>query len=262
MSSKRNIVIYILVTYLLTWILWGVAFQGGGIVFRLIGSLVPSSVGVIFIGKKNNLGKNDLLTQLIKKIPWYMVAFIMCYTFLSLYIPYLMVHILQGNSGEFIIRENVSGFQVSNPLIAIVYFVAILFVGGPLGEELGWRGYLLPQLEEFVSPIVASIIIGIVWSFWHLPMFIFHINGYDLPLILYLLQTIHISFIFTWVYYRSRRSILSVILLHTMDNFVNSICYQPMLNDINFYSICYGGIQMMIGLGCINDLHKKRPYKK
>lgn len=50
-------------------------------------------------------------------------------------------------------------------------------VRGPIGEELGWRGFLLGELEKNFSSLYASIILGIVWAFWHLPLWL--ISGYS-----------------------------------------------------------------------------------
>ena len=47
----------------------------------------------------------------------------------------------------------------------------ILVLGGPLGEEIGWRGFLLPHLQQRRSPLLASLIVGAVWFVWHLPLF-------------------------------------------------------------------------------------------
>src|SRR5215213_5915444 len=44
--------------------------------------------------------------------------------------------------------------------------------GGPLGEELGWRGYALPRLQVGRSALSASLILGVIWATWHLPFYI------------------------------------------------------------------------------------------
>jgi uncharacterized protein len=59
----------------------------------------------------------------------------------------------------------------------MVVFAATLIFGGPLGEEVGWRGWLLPVLLRTRSPLVASLGVGLVWAAWHLPL---HLRGlYD-----------------------------------------------------------------------------------
>ncbi|WP_082663009.1 CPBP family intramembrane glutamic endopeptidase [Thermococcus sp. 2319x1] len=46
----------------------------------------------------------------------------------------------------------------------------MLFLGGPLQEEFGWRGYASPRLQANHSALVSSVIIGVLWAFWHLPL--------------------------------------------------------------------------------------------
>lgn len=62
-------------------------------------------------------------------------------------------------------------------LPAALVFAVTVFFGGPLGEEPGWRGWLLPALLPGRSPLLASLLVGLLWGVWHLPL---HLRGiYD-----------------------------------------------------------------------------------
>lgn len=112
------------------------------------------------------------------------------------------------------------------PWFIPVAFVYILIFMGPLGEEAGWRGFALKKMLEYSSPLKAALLIGIIWTIWHLPLFF--INGTTqnaltsfgiIPAILgYALYTVMISDLMTLIYIMSNGSVFGSILLHTVGN--------------------------------------------
>jgi membrane protease YdiL (CAAX protease family) len=104
-------------------------------------------------------------------------------------------------------------------LILIFFFFAI--VDGPAGEEIGWRGYLLPRLLERYGVVYASTLLGIVWFVWHLPLYV-ATDRVDLNLAFvsgYLLNNIAMSILHTWFFLRSGGSALLAIIFHTACNY-------------------------------------------
>lgn len=103
--------------------------------------------------------------------------------------------------------------------MAAVNFLLIFLVGGPLGEEFGWRGLALPALQARWGWRLASLLLGVVWAVWHLPLF--YSAGTvqsHLPMDLYALSAIASSVLFAWLFNRSRGSIVPVLVLHTAVN--------------------------------------------
>jgi uncharacterized protein len=96
-------------------------------------------------------------------------------------------------------------------------FVFNLFQG-PLAEELGWRGFLLPRLLDKCSPLKASVILGIVWAVWHLPAgtvtggpYYFHTVAGTL---LFTTRTVALSILMTVLFLHTRGSVLLAIVMH------------------------------------------------
>ena len=159
------------------------------------------------------------------------------------------------NGGEGILRRrfhfgssNLSLFFTVALFMAALIFILVLVAGGPLGEEIGWRGYLFRKLCLRLNPLLAAVMVGIVWAGWHIPMFVFHADGYEISFALYLLQTIFLSIIISTVFVKCGCSIWAAVLFHTIDNFVLSIGYQEALGTVCTYSICYWSLQGIIVL--------------
>jgi membrane protease YdiL (CAAX protease family) len=90
-----------------------------------------------------------------------------------------------------------------------------LFLRGPMGEELGLRGFALPRLQARMSPFRASAIIGILWAAWHLPVLL---SRDVVSIVAFLLLAFVLSFIFTWLLNGSGGSLLPVLLFHALQN--------------------------------------------
>jgi len=94
-------------------------------------------------------------------------------------------------------------------------FFVSLFLRGALGEELGLRGFALPRLQENNSPFRASLIIGLLWGAWHLPVLI----GRDaLSIVAFGLLSFGLSFLFTYMFNGSGGSLIPVLLFHATQN--------------------------------------------
>ena len=105
-------------------------------------------------------------------------------------------------------------------LMTVVNLPLVLLLGGPLGEEFGWRGYSLSALQDRLGWRTASLALGLVWGVWHLPLFF--IGGTAqarIPLGLFLLSVVAMSVVFAWLVNRTAGSVVSALLFHTAINF-------------------------------------------
>ncbi len=102
-----------------------------------------------------------------------------------------------------------------NDLVPLALAVGTyLFLGGGFGEEFGWRGYLLPILNERYTPLITSIIIGVVWTAWHVPAFLINGDAEETPLEVFAVFVLATSVLLTWLYYKTDQSVLLVALFH------------------------------------------------
>jgi len=90
-----------------------------------------------------------------------------------------------------------------------------LLCRGPMGEEPGLRGFALPRLQALTTPFRASMVIGVLWAGWHLPV----LAGRDpLSVVAFLLLAFSLSFVFTWLFNNSGGSLIPVMLMHGFQN--------------------------------------------
>jgi len=220
-KTKNNLINFFIITIFLSWFFWILSILINrniieiGIntnILHILGAFIPSLMGIYFIYKGNN---RENIIKFLKKgidykfdLKYYLYLFIFP---LILLISYLIASLfLYLNLEESLLNE---------PKMIPIAFVYILILGGPLGEEYGWRGFALPRLNMIFKPLYSSIILGFIWSIWHLPLFFMEgstqqgINYFG-----YTIFTILIAIIFTILFIRTGGSILSAILFHTMVN--------------------------------------------
>ncbi len=103
------------------------------------------------------------------------------------------------------------------PLLALVV-PWILFEVLTNGEEMGWRGYVLPRLQAKYSALVSSLIVGVIWSVWHLPKFMGTGMSGERSFVWFTLAHLALAVLYTWLYNNSRGSLLLVVLFHATGN--------------------------------------------
>ena len=113
------------------------------------------------------------------------------------------------------------------PLYTVVPMFIMLTIAAGMGEEFGWRGFLLPRLQTRHNALVSGLIVGVVWAIWHIPLFFIkgtsqyaqQIEGGLLPAILgYSAFVIVSSLQFTWLFNNTRGSVLLAAVLHGASN--------------------------------------------
>jgi membrane protease YdiL (CAAX protease family) len=226
--------IYFLATYIWSGIFGGLAILMGlsmetaaGLVLVLLAALGPMVTGIAFTYlTRDKEGRQDYWKRIIdfKRIParWYLV--------ILLFVPILnglaaLLDVLTGGTGAAWGEAALNVFTNPSSIILSILFASLF----PFIEELGWRGYLLDRLQEKYSALASSLILGILWSLWHLPTFFIRDSyqaslGIGTPAFwLFFAGIIPLNFAFTWIYNNTNRSTLAVILFHSMVNFTGEL---------------------------------------
>ncbi len=107
--------------------------------------------------------------------------------------------------------------------LLLVFAVRFAF-GGALGEEAGWRGFLLPRVRRRYGLLAASLVVGVVWMAWHLPLFLSGPATDQRPPLQFALWGLALSVVFAWIYERTDGNLLIVMLFHGMvDTFASLV---------------------------------------
>lgn len=123
-----------------------------------------------------------------------------------------------------------TGGEPSGALVTLSPGMAILVVisealSGPMGEELGWRGFMLPHLQKRFTALTSGVIVGVVWACWHLPLTLLPESaglGITIPFWEFAAITLSYSIIMTWSYNNTGGSVLLATLFHLAANLAAS----------------------------------------
>jgi membrane protease YdiL (CAAX protease family) len=107
-------------------------------------------------------------------------------------------------------------------LVTALLILCIPFIGGAW-EEPGWRGYALPRLLMSRTPMAASLVLGVIWAVWHIPLFLTGDQHWsDLVLVIF------VSVVFTWLFQNALQSVLITMVLHATNNAVSGGYFSQM----------------------------------
>jgi membrane protease YdiL (CAAX protease family) len=112
-----------------------------------------------------------------------------------------------------------AAMQADKIPVAILNFGLVLLVGGPLGEEFGWRGYAMPALAGRFDWRATNLIVGVIWGLWHLPLFFMSGTVQSvLPILTFMLNILAGSILFGWLLQRTKGSVIPALIMHTSLN--------------------------------------------
>ena len=171
----RALVVFFVLTYGLSWS-WAIPLAAAHLVVRR-GEIWPThyplllapaiAAVVVTAWTMGRPGVRDLLARMARwRVPvrWWLAA-VSPVAFLGLAL------IAMAAAGRALPSAADFGQFSGTPAIGLVGVVLLITFVGALGEETGWRGYALPQLQRRFSPLASSLILALLWFGWHLPQF-------------------------------------------------------------------------------------------
>jgi uncharacterized protein len=197
--KRHDLVVFLVLAFALSWFVWPF-----GAPLLPYGPIIAAFI--VLALTRGRTGVRELLASIVRwrvGLRWYAVALLLPVGIILA--AFYLVALFGGPT------PTVADFRdwYELPLI----FLITTLIKGPFTEEPGWRGFLLPRLQSSYSPLVASLIVGVIWASWHLPLLLSDPTGQRPPLQFFVLVVAQ-SVVFTWVYNGTRGSVLLVILMH------------------------------------------------
>lgn len=218
-QSIPAITSFFVLTFAWTWLLEFIAILAKpeapvlSMVFSIVSGFGPSIAALLIIAFFS--GRAGLIPWLKNALnwrvgwQWYALAF---------FIPPLMMLFAQA------IHWALGGTIPTSPAVghislAIANFGIVFLIGGPLGEEFGWRSYAVPALGAKLGWRTASLLIGVIWGLWHVPWFFTAGTAQSqMPFVVFMLNIITGSVLFSWLFLRSAGSAIPALIAHTSLN--------------------------------------------
>ena len=215
--QQHPLACFLVLAYAISWTLWLPLVVSGddspsgiGFLLTLLATLVPSTVAIVLVAVVHGkAGVRKLLRRFRiwrVNVGWW-VAVVLLST-LALVAVGLSV-LFGGDSPD--VDVTIPG--------AVFLFLVFIFPGSAGGEEIGWRGFALPHLQADRSALGASIVLGVAWGVWHLPLYLTGADSRPLSLFAaWVLIAVAASVIYTAIYNGTGGSLLIVVLFHAASN--------------------------------------------
>ena len=211
---RSPLVSFLVLAFALSWGL-GAILNGNGLLAPNASFILGVPIAALFVIalSEGRAGLKDLGRRIIcwRVAPrWYAVVFILPVVVI---VAVLALLPLFGGSPL--------DWTKQPPLTSVVFMLALFMVfpfATPIAEEIGWRGLALPRLLEGRSALTASLMLGVIWAVWHLPVVL------SAPLVRvplpFMLAVIPLSVLTTWIFVNTKGSLFVAILLHAWFNAV------------------------------------------
>lgn len=225
LGLNKELVHFFLLTYIISWLIWGTIIlfpekMGEMYILIIIGTFGPFLSATILNRRQNGIEETTKwrknILSIKKHVKWHLIG--------GLGIPLIiaLLHI-----GYVSITQGLPSLQTDPPwyflLPAIPINIFVVFIySSAFGEEPGWQGYAMPRLLQQYNAITSVLILGVLWTLWHIPLQFIPIYGGSEPLHLMLIYTPALAVIATWLTNNARSSVMPAVFLHNATNLYGS----------------------------------------
>ena len=263
--KRHPIITFFVLAYALAWIIESpLVFLTDSLtdtqvlVVQILSSNVPSVVAIMLTAMVFGRGAlRKLLGRLLiwRVNPlWYLVVFLGPVALVGGVVP---LNALLGGPA----------LSLGMPLLgAAIFFGFSIFPGSALGEEIGWRGYVLPRLQSRMSALSAALLLAPIWALWHLPLWL-QGKPFQTPTLYagFVVSAFALSVILTWVYNSTGGSLLFVVLLHATVNLPQTLTIDELGSRATVPLLLYWGLMVVAAIVVVvvaGPKHLSRKHRK
>lgn len=268
----KNAIRFLILTIFSTWIMYFAIVLFGwspysfpGVILLFFGGSTPSWIGVIMMFATYNKAERREYFQRVYQLRrikpiWWLAMLLLFPVVIAASIGLAVVL-----GGQIPGMANMKAVM-ANP---VVWFplVGLSFLSGPFSEELGWRGFALDPLLKRFGFARSGLLLGAVWGVWHLPLFFmpetWHGQIGFAGFWLFMLLSVGLTYIMSWVYRNNGRSILTAMLLHLSSNFSAQLVASEGSAGLELYDVVRCVLVGMVGIGiAVYYVHTKKDWMK
>lgn len=245
LPNQFPVATFLILTFLWTWLWWiplAISLKGEmttniplTLSMVLIGAFGPT-LSAIFVTWAQG-GVNGVMA-LLKRIFYWGVSW---WGYLVLLVLPPLLWFLTMVAARLFISINT---QITAPWLLFPLSLLSSLLGGPIAEEVGWRGFLVPNLQKRANALVTGVLVGVLWAIWHFPVFYVQgialaiaETGQPLAMLRYLLTAVPVGILFVWLFNNTRGSLLISILFHASLNASAGFAFAGQIHPLPAFQI-------------------------
>jgi uncharacterized protein len=237
--KRHPIITFFVLTYAIGW---------GCIPFWTFAAFSPLVAALIVIPLTQGLsGLRELGSRMIRwRVRWYWYA-------VAIGLPLAVIGVTVGLN--VVLGASTPSLAQFGSVTTVLLVFAVRLVNpgdGALGEEPGWRGFALPGLQSTLSPLVSTLILGVLVAGWHAPILFLEDGGLQPPIVVgYLLGSVAVTFWYSWLFNHTGGSVLITLVSHAFQGTITIGGLWSAGADLAQANLLFGLVASAVAIGLI-----------